>query len=179
MISNMENNAELLIIFDQVQRASSEAPESRYLKFKDIGAKMHKLAEAHYEPAIKLFASGLNDADWNWRYDCLRCLGYHYRFDPDSEIVRKIQSMLTNDSNDFVRTAAASILSIHSKKDDPSLLYALKMDTDPVVRKVAYQSLCELMGIDKDVIRKELTNLKQRPSLESYLDLINRVGLSS
>ncbi len=41
---------------------------------------MHALAEAHFLPAFDFFVELLQDDDWGWRLDALRCLGFHYRF---------------------------------------------------------------------------------------------------
>ncbi len=125
-----------------------------------VWKKAHKLAEAHYLPAIEFFVAGLNDMDWVWREDCLSFLGFHYSLKNRIEIVEKFREMVVSDPSDDVRMTAAAVLGLRSKLPDQALFHALESDLSYFVREAAFESVLELMGLPYKTINREVKRFK-------------------
>ena len=139
-------------ILDEITSMRQRADSRPY---GDDWAKIHSLAEAHYEPARDFFLSGLTDSRATWRELCLQCLGFHYIFPPDGEIAETIRQVLLNDPDDMVRIAAASVLGVRSKWPDPALKYALQVDRNKDVRQAAFAALLNLAKVPYAILGKE------------------------
>jgi hypothetical protein len=146
----------------------------------DDWARIHALAEAHYEPARDFFLSGLTDSRAAWRELCLQCLGFHYIFPPDGEIAETIRQLLLNDPNDMVRIAAASVLGVRSKWPDPALKHALQVDRNKVVRQAAFAALLNLAKVPYTIVGKEEARVAAgeiRPSWREVQRVITDAGI--
>jgi HEAT repeats len=159
-----------------------ERPSNSVDYYDDIWRKAHGLAEAHYVPAKELFIQGLNDADWQWRGDCIRFLGFHYS-PLESTVLEKIRELLIKDPEADVRIAAASVLGGRSSLPDNALLIALNSDSNWWVRISAFESLLELAGISYKIRSQELERVNSgeiKPSIEEVKRILasKNMGLS-
>lgn len=136
--------------------------------------KMHGLAEAKYVPAQSFFVTCLDDPRSDWREDCLTCLGFHYQFAPDSNIIVKIRQMLLNDPDAFVRLAATSILGIRSYPSDYSLIAAMQNDIDEDVRLSAFDALLTLTGLPSIIVRQQVEHAREG-KVETSLEEVERI----
>ncbi len=87
-------------------------------------------------------------------------LGFHYQFNNEEEVYRKIQSLLLNDTDNDVRRCAASVLGTRSKWLDSALLKALNSDPDELVRIAAFESLLQLAGVPAQIEFREAERAK-------------------
>ena len=143
--------------------------------------KMRDLAEASYEPAIALFVWCLDDPRWNWRYNGLCNLGFHYVFPSDGPIVAKIQDLLLTDPHSSVREAAASILGSRSRWPDEALIRALEADADEQVRFATFEALLRLARVPIAVVTREIEQVQTgriQPTLKEIERILAETGLA-
>jgi HEAT repeat protein len=170
-------DAALQRILEEVEAARND-PSTNSLPY--YLGKMHALAESQYTPAIPFFIAGLSDPRWDWRSDCLRALGFHYEFSPESEITAQIRQILLSDPTANVRMTAAAVLGGRSKWPDKDLIHALQNDADPFVRSAAFEAALDLAGVPFPIMRQEierLTKEKIQPTLDQLKKIISANGL--
>ena len=144
--------------------------------------KMCDLAEAGYPPAADFFLECLDDPRWNWRYNGLCDLGFHYVFPPDSPIVEKIRQLLLTDPHSWVRDAAAAVLGSRSSWPDAALVSALESDLDDQVRYSAFDALLRLARVPFTVASLEVERVENQfiqPSLDEIVRIVTEVGLDA
>ncbi len=150
--------------------------------FEYYAERMRDLAEASYEPAVDLFMRCLDDSRWNWRYNGLCSLGFHYVFPADSPIVTKIQELLLTDPHSSVREAAASILGSRSRWPDDALIRALESETDEQVRFATFAALLRLAGLPISVVTHEIEQVhtgRIQPTLNELERILAGPGSSA
>ncbi len=160
----------------EVKRARNEG-----ISRSELRARLHHLAEAHYEPAIAFFRTFLDDSDWDWRLEGVRLLGFHYLFAANSETIGKLKQLLLTDPSDFVRSSAAAALGSQIERmsakpewPDRALLPAMQADRDEQVRLVAFASLDRRFQVQL-LLRAQIANVLENLS---YLRFICDHGFS-
>jgi HEAT repeat protein len=156
-------------LLDRIRQAKAD-PNSNSMDYYFGG--MHTLAEEQDLLALDFFVECLDDSRWDWRHDCLSCLGFHY--DLPEYIVEKVRRILLTDHNAMVRSTAASVLGTQSVWGDEALVIALTSDKDDDVRRAAFEALLTLAGfspIMKRQIAQQFSNDKV-PSLNALQTLL-------
>jgi hypothetical protein len=144
-------------------------------------SKMHPLAEAKYEPAKAFFVAGLDDKRWDWRYDCLTALGFHYDLSNDDHIKEKLRYLLLHDEDDSVRSVAATSLGRCTVWPEKALFTALQTDNDPDVRESAFLSLLLHGGMPFSMYIKTVNKIQNgeiEPTLTSLKDMLHSLNLN-
>lgn len=141
------NEIEVQTILDQAQIARANPANFNKQELRMLKRQLHQLAESKSLPAKEFFLSCLLDSDSDWRLNGLRNLGFHYPFDPVSEISTQIRTLLLEDTDDDVRSCAALVLGGRSQGLDLALLEALQSDPSEYVRGSAFIALLELVGV--------------------------------
>jgi hypothetical protein len=158
------------------RQGTAEHPYEYYVE------KMRDLAEAGYPPAMDFFLECLDDPRWNWRYNGLCDLGFHYIFPPDSPVVEKIRQLLLTDPHSWVRDAAASVLGSRSSWPDMALVSALESDMDAQVRYSAFDALLRLARVPFAVASQEVERVEKgfiQPSLSEVIRILTDAGLDT
>lgn len=135
---------ELLLLHVQ----SSRLTEDVYLE------KMHPLAEEQHEAAKAFFIECLSDKRVEWRYSCLRAVGFHYDLSSDEPTKDKLRHLLLHDPDDLVRSAAASILERSSTWPETALFRSLQTEKDHDVKKVVFLALLIHGGLPRSLYNK-------------------------
>jgi HEAT repeat protein len=177
-MGSMSEN-ELQATLEELIAARQEGADHAYEYYVE---KMLDLAEVGYPPAMDFFLECLDDPRWNWRYNGLCNLGFHYVFPPDGPIVEKIRQLLLTDLHSWVRDAAASVLGSRSRWPDMALVSALESDTDDQVRYSAFDALLRLAHVPFAVASQEVERVEKQliqPSLQEIMRIVTEVGLDS
>ncbi len=171
----------------QIQKLLAQAQSARQdpnsfdnHQLRELKRQLHRLAEAKDLSAKDFFLSCLSDPDSRWRYAGLDNLGFHYQLKEEKEVCNKIRFLLLNDSDDFVRGCAASVMGLHSKGLDSALLTALNSDPDEFVRIAAFDSLLKLAGVPVRTEYREgerARNGEIQPTFEEVKRIIAECGV--
>jgi HEAT repeat protein len=155
---------------------------------------MHDLAEAGHIPAVEVYQSFLDDADWDWRKEGVTLLGFHYLFTPESEILQKFRQLLQTDPEVQVRLSAALALGTQLARmaqeseletkvqwPDHALVYAMQSDIDEDARYAAFDALLSSAGVPYPIVTKEVGEAEKagiRPTLEDVRRILQDAGIS-
>jgi hypothetical protein len=174
------NESEIQSILTQAQLARTSPIDFDKQQLKELKRQLHKLAESQSLPAKDFFLSCLSDPDSEWRLNGLGNLGFHYQISPESEICDRVRALLLNDSDDYVRTTAASVLGVCSRWLDSALIKALTSDPDEFVRIVAFESLIQLAGVPMGIAFRASEAAKNgeiEPTLAEVKRIISESGI--
>jgi HEAT repeat protein len=177
-MGSMSEN-ELQVTLQELIAARRETADHAYEYYVE---KMCDLAEVGYPPAMDFFLECLDDPRWNWRYNGLCNLGFHYVFPPDSPLVEKIRQLLLTDPHSWVRDTAASVLGSRSSWPDMALVSALESDMDEQVRYSAFDALLRLARVPFAVASLEVERVEKKaipPSMEEIIRILAEAGLDS
>lgn len=174
------NDIGVQTILAQAQIARENPANFNKQELRTLKRQLHQLAESKSLPAKEFFISCLSDADSDWRLAGLRNLGFHYSFDPVSEICTQIRTLLLEDTDDDVRSCAALVLGNRSQRLDPALLKALQSDPSEYVRGSAFEALIGLVGVPFVVtlgIGQRVTDGEIEPTLEEVKRIAAEYGI--
>jgi len=174
----MNTNGELDNLFEEIKACSLQAENKVYGT--GLWKLLHKLAEAKYQPAKEFFIQGLDDPRWDWRRESISLLGFHYQLEPP--VVEKIRRLVIHDPDSGARIAAASVLGSQGEFPEDTLVKALILDPDKLVKKMAFSSLLELAGIPYKIKSNELAKVdagKINPNLEQIRRILSDLNHSS
>jgi hypothetical protein len=130
-------------------------PERYYL------SNMHILAEAQDMDAFPIFVKLLSDERPDWVRYALEAIGFHYRLDPQGEVVHKVRQLLLNHHDENVRTTATFVLASKSRWPDFALLHALEEDDSIFVRYSVLNALLDLARFPYRLREEHLARLEK------------------
>lgn len=173
-------NKELALhnLLEEVE-AIADDPEGKFYGA-GLWQKCHKLAEAHYLPAMDFFIRELDDPRWNWRRESVSLLGFHYKL--DQKAINKIQDLLLNDPDSGVRIACASVLGNQSKLPDKALVEALVHDANALVKESAFAAILDLAGVPYKIREDDLQKLRAGdllPTVEQIKEILIKENIST